>query len=146
MMRIKVTLLMLFILFGALSGQPYEHAVGIKAGYSSGIVYKLFPDRSFALEGQALYNNHGFQFTALYEYHFMPYAKRRLYYYVGFGPHGGEWDNEFALGAAVCLGTEFVFRQAPLSLGLEWKPMVNLYKRFDYAIPDLAVTVKVVLN
>lgn len=137
---------MIFVFSGYLSAQPYERAVGIKAGYSSGIVYKLFLDNSIALEGQALYNNHGFQFTALYEYHFMPYAKRRLYYYAGFGPHGGEWDEEFALGAAICLGSEFVFRQAPLTLGLEWKPMINLYKSFDYAIPDLAVTVKVVLN
>jgi hypothetical protein len=137
---------MVFIFAGYLFAQPYENAVGIKAGYSSGIVYKYFPDKSYALEGQALYNNHGFQFTALYEYHLPPYAKRRLYLYTGFGPHGGEWNDEFALGAAICLGSEFVFRQAPLSLGLEWKPMINLYKSFDYAIPDIAVTVKVVLN
>ena len=137
---------MFFVFSGYLSAQPYEHAVGIKAGYSSGVVYKLFLDKGAALEGQALYNKHGFQFTALYEYHFTPYAKRRLYYYAGFGPYGGEWDEEFALGAAVCIGSEFVFRKAPLTMGLEWKPMINLYRIFDYAIPDIAMTVKVVLN
>jgi hypothetical protein len=146
MKRLKPTILLFFIFSGCLSAQPYEHAVGIKAGYSSGIVYKLFPDKSYALEGQALYNNHGFQFTALYEYHFTPYSKKRLYYYGGAGPYAGNWNDEFALGAAICLGSEFVFRQAPLTLGLEWKPMINLYKSFDYAIPDIAVTVKVVLN
>lgn len=146
MMRLRLTILMIFVFSGHLSAQPYEHAVGIKAGYSSGIVYKFFPDRGGAVEGQALYNKHGFQFTALYGHHFTPYAKRRLYYYAGFGPYAGDWNEAFALGAAICIGSEFVFRQAPLSLGLEWKPMINLYKSFGYAIPDIAMTVKVVLN
>ncbi|MEX0982752.1 MAG: hypothetical protein WD577_14060 [Bacteroidales bacterium] len=146
MIRLRCILLIFFITTGFLTAQPYEHAVGIKAGYSSGVVYKLFLDKNGVLDGQALYNSHGFQFTALYAYQFTPYAKKRLFYFAGVGPHGGNWDEEFALGVALNLGAEFVFRKAPLVMGLEWKPMVNLYKVSGYAIPDIGIAVKVVLN
>jgi hypothetical protein len=148
-MRIKKIACLLFIFgfsTGIVTAQPYEHAIGIKAGYSSGVVYKMLTYRGGALAGQALYNNRGFQFTALYEYQFTPYAKKRLYYYGGGGIHAGNWEDEFALGIALSLGTEFVFRKAPLTAGLEWKPMVNLYRTFGYAIPDIALTVKVILQ
>ena len=129
-----------------LIAQAYENAVGVKAGYSSGVVFKHFTDRDFALEGQALYNPLGFQVTVLYEYQFTPHPKERLHYYFGGGIHSGNWENEFALGVAALAGSEYVFRKAPLVLGLEWKPMFNIYKVSDFAIPDIALTVKVTLN
>lgn len=146
MIRLRCILFIFFITTGFLIAQPYEHAVGIKAGYSSGVVYKLFLDKNGVLDGQALYNSHGFQLSALYGYQFTPYAKKRLFYFAGLGPYGGNWDEEFALGVALNLGAEFVLRKAPLVMGLEWKPMFNLYKVSDYAIPDIALSVKVVLN
>ena len=49
-----------------LSAQPYEHSVGVRAGYSSGIVYKaFFRHRPTAIEGGLLYNRHGFSLNAL---------------------------------------------------------------------------------
>jgi len=126
--------------------EPYRHAAGIRAGYSSGLTYKLFIDRNINIDVQALYNKFGFQLTAMYEYQFSPYGKQRLQYYAGIGPHGGNWDSEPALGAAVVVGLEFVFRKAPVVLGVEWKPAINLYKAFGYAIPDFGVTAKVVLK
>lgn len=131
---------------GILFAQPYKNAVGARAGYSSGITFRHFVDREILVAGLALYNQHGFQFTALYEYQFSPYAKKRLYYYGGAGLHAGNWDEEFALGAAVAVGSEFVFRKAPVIIGLEWKPMINFYRIFDFAIPDLAVTFRVSLD
>ena len=148
-MRIKrIVYLLLILSFNTVIvvAQPYEHAIGIKAGYSSGVIYKMFADRNGALSGQALYNNHGFQFTALYDYQYTPYARKRLYYYAGGGVYAGNWEEEFALGIALSLGSEFIFRKAPLIAGLQWKPMVNLYKTFDYAVPDIALTVKVILQ
>lgn len=134
------------ILFASLAAQPYENAAGIKAGYSTGIVFKHFANRDFALEAQALYNTHGFQITALYEYQFTPHPKERLQYFVGAGALGGNWDDEFSAGVAAILGTEFIFRKAPLILGLEWKPMLSIYKPLDIAIPDIGLTAKVILN
>jgi len=131
---------------GTLLAQPYNNAVGVRAGYSSGIMFRHFAGRESFLEGLALYNMHGFQFTALYGYEFSPYAKKRLYYYGGAGLHAGNWQEEFALGAAVSVGSEFAFRKAPVVLGLEWKPMINFFRVFDAGIPDLAVTLRVSLD
>ena len=144
--RVVYLLLILSFTTCIVGAQPYEHAIGIKAGYSSGIMYKMYADRNGVLSGQALYNRHGFQFTALYDYQYTPYARKRLYYYAGGGVYAGDWEDEFALGIALSLGGEFVFRKAPLIAGLEWKPMVNLYKSIGYAVPDFALTVKVILQ
>ncbi len=142
---ISISILLLMITVGS-QAQPYRNAVGVKAGFSSGVVFKHFTDKRIALEGQALYNPFGFQFTALYEYQFTPYAKERLYYYAGGGLHSGNWSDEFAVGAALLIGSEFAFRKAPLIIGLEWKPMINFFRIFDYGPADLALTVKVDLN
>jgi len=131
---------------GVLFAQPYKNAVGVRAGYSSGITFRHSIDREFLAEGLALYNRHGFQFTALYGYQFTPYAKERLYYYGNAGLHIGNWEEDFALGAAIAVGSEFVFRDAPVIIGLEWKPMINIYRILDYGIPDIAVTLRVSLN
>lgn len=146
-MKRKILYSIIVIMIGVgTQAQPYRNAVGIKAGFSSGVVFKHFTDKRIALEGQALYNPFGFQFTALYEYQFTPYAKERLYYYAGGGIHSGNWSEEFSLGAALLVGSEFAFRKAPLTIGLEWKPMVNFFRVFDYGPADLALTVKVDLN
>ena len=39
----RITLFILIIALSAsLAGQPYEHSLGVRAGYSSGITYKGF--------------------------------------------------------------------------------------------------------
>jgi len=146
--KLRVALIVALITLAAsgADGQPYTNGVGIRAGYSSGVVFRHFTDKEIALEGQALYNPFGFQITGLFEYQFSPYAKERLYYYAGAGLHSGNWSDEFSVGAAVIAGTEFVFRKAPLVIGLEWKPMINFYRVFDFGPADLAITAKVSLN
>jgi hypothetical protein len=146
MKKISVIFGLLSISVLLLNAQPYDNSVGLRAGYSSGLAFRHFINRDFAIEAQALYNPFGFQLSALFETQFSPYPKERLQYYFGIGPHTGNWDNEFSLGAAVIAGGEFIFREAPVILGLEWKPMINIYKQFDFVIPDFALTFKVVLN
>lgn len=146
MKKLISTCVFVLLSHAALQSQPYNNAVGVRAGYSSGVTFRHFIDREFMAEGLALYNRDGFQFTAIYGYQFSPYAKERLYYYAGAGLHAGNWDEAFALGAAVMAGTEFAFRKAPVIIGIEWKPMINFYRVFDFAIPDLALTLQVSLN
>jgi hypothetical protein len=136
----------ILLLQGTLSAQPYDNAVGIRAGYSSGITFRHFTDREVFLEGLALYNMHGFQFTAMYGYQFSPYAKERLHYYGAAGLHAGNWENDLSVGAAVAVGSEFAFRKAPVVIGLEWKPMISIFRVFDTGLPDLAVTLRVPLD
>ncbi len=146
-MHKRILLIILAVLFSAvLNAQAYKNAAGIRAGYSSGLNYRHLAYRGMLYEGQALFNPTGFQFVALAGFQFTPHDKKRVYYYAGAGPYYGNWDGETAVGVALELGAEYVFRQVPLTMGVEWKPMVNLYKDFNYIIPDFGVTVRLVIN
>ncbi len=146
-MQKRLLLILVAVLFTVvLQAQAYKNAAGIRAGYSSGLSYRYLNDDHQVWEGQALFNPEGFQFTALFNYQFTPHDKKRVYYYAGAGLLGGNWDGEACAGVAVSMGAEYVFREVPLTIGLEWKPMVKLYNGFDYVIPDVGLTVRFVIN
>ncbi len=77
----------LLIPWQEIKAQPYMHSAGIRAGYSSGISYKGFRlHRMSAFEVDFLYNKHGFNLGALYEYHLEPFKKNtRTFIYLGAG-------------------------------------------------------------
>ena len=126
-----------------LSAQPYEHSVGVRAGYSSGIVYKaFFRHRSTAIEGGLLYNRHGFNLSALVEYHPEVFRNKRIQVYVGGGVFGGEWDDEFSVGIAGIVGIEYILRDFPLSFSADWKPMLNIFKDFEPDWLDFGVSIR----
>lgn len=137
----------LIILFWAsslcISAQPYEHSVGVRAGYSSGISYKgFFRHRMAAVEASILYNRHGFNVNALYEYHLEPFRNKRLLVYLGGGAFGGGWDEELSLGIAGIAGIEYTLRDLPLNFSLDWKPMLNIYRNFQEDLVDFGVSVR----
>ncbi len=129
-----------------LHAQAYNNAVGIRAGYSSGLNFRHINDDHQVWEAQTLFNSIGFQFTGIFNYQFTPHDKKRVYYYAGAGLFGGNWEDEVCAGVAISFGAEYVFREVPLTIGLEWKPMVKLYNDFDYVIPDVGLSVRFVLN
>ena len=127
----------------SISAQPYEHSVGVRAGYSSGISYKgFFRHRMAAVEASLLYNRHGFSINALYEYHLEPTRNKRLLVYLGGGAFGGGWDEELSLGIAGVAGIEYTLRDLPLNFSLDWKPMLNLYRNFQEDLVDFGVSVR----
>ncbi len=141
-----IIILLICMLNGALSAQPYNNAVGVRAGFSTGLIYRHFLDDEQAIEALAMYNKFGFQATGLYEFQFNPYPKQRLQYMTGAGIFSGNWDSEFSAGATLMAGAEYIFRDVPLSIGLDWKPMMNFYRNFGYTLLDFGLTVRVVLN
>lgn len=140
----RITLFILFIVFSAsLAGQPYEHSLGVRAGYSSGITYKgFFRHQMTAIEAEVLYNRHGFNVTALYEHHLEPFHGKRLMVYMGGGAFGGNWDAELSLGGAAVAGMEYVIRDLPLSFSIDWKPMINAYRLFEVDLLDFGISIR----
>jgi hypothetical protein len=127
----RATTLVLAFCCAELKAQPYMHSVGIRAGYSSGITYKGFRlHRMGAIEGDILYNRHGFNLSALYEQHWEPFRDEKLLVYLGGGAFGGNWDEEFSLGVLAAAGIEYTFRDQPINIGLDWRPMLNVYQVF----------------
>jgi len=127
-----------------LKAQPYMHAAGIRAGISSGISYKGFLlHRMSAFEGGILYNRHGLNLTALYEYHLEPFKKNtRTFVYLGGGAFGGEWEDEFSIGLAAVAGIEYTLRDLPLNFSLDWKPMFNIYAVLEPDWIDFGLSVR----
>ena len=126
-----------------LQAQPYNHAGGIRAGYTSGITYKGFFLYSMnAVQIDAGYNNHGLNLSALYVLHREPFRNSRWLLYGGGGAFGGEWDQEVSAGLVAMGGIEYTVRELPLNFGFDWKPMVNLYRLFETDFLDFAVTIR----
>lgn len=126
-----------------LYAQPYEHSGGIRAGYSSGLSYKgFFRYQMAAIEADILYNRHGFNLTGIYAYHMEPFRNDRWIVFVGGGAFGGEWDGEFSLGLTVAGGIEYVIRDLPLNISLDWKPMLNLYKVTEADFLDFGLSIR----
>ena len=144
-----ILLILITAVSASLAGQPYEHALGVRAGYSSGISYKgFFRHKMAAIEADILYNRHGLNLTALYEYHLEPARNKRLLVYLGGGPFGGTWntdlspDQEFSLGAAAILGVDYSLRDLPLNFSLDWKPMMNVYRSFELDLLDFGISIR----
>jgi hypothetical protein len=130
-------------LLSALQAQPYEHALGIRAGYSSGITYKGFFLHSMrAIEADVYYNNHGLHLAAFHEWHVEPFRSSKWLIHLGPGVFGGQWDEEFSIGLVGVAGMAYMIRQVPLNIGVEWRPMLNLYKEFAPDYLDFGLTIR----
>jgi len=143
-MLVMAILLSLSALQAELQAQPYMHSAGIRAGYSSGITYKGFRlHRMSAFEVDFLYNKHGFNLGALYEYHLEPFHKStRTFIYFGGGVFGGDWDEEFSLGVSAVAGIEYTFRDIPLNFSFDWKPMLNIYAVLEPDWLDFGLSIR----
>jgi hypothetical protein len=95
-----------------------------------------------AIEADVLYNRHGFNLTGLYEYHMEPFRNDRWIVYVGGGAFGGNWDDEFSLGLTVAGGIEYIIRDLPINLGLDWKPMLNLIQVMEADFFDFGLSIR----
>jgi hypothetical protein len=143
-MRAYRTLIIIGILLPSiLNAQPYKHAAGVRAGYSSGITYKGFFLHSMnAVELDFYYNNHGLNLSALYVLHVEPFRSERWLLHFGGGVFGGNWDGDPSVGLVAAGGIEYNIRDIPLNFGLDWRPMLNVYKEFAYDFLDFGISIR----
>lgn len=124
--------------------QDYKTGVGVRLGWDSGITAKHFVSGQDALEGILSTRWRGFQFTGLYERHFPLFNEAGLKGYVGGGGHIGSYygryyrhyhfhedhryyDSYFVnIGVDGILGIEYTFANAPINLGLDIRPGMDL--------------------
>ena len=121
----------------ALKAQEYTTGVGLRTGAFNGVTVKHFIKDNTALEGILSTRWSGFNITGLYEVHNPLGDVDRLYWYYGGGAHIGFWNGDHAswgdegktytvLGADGILGAEYNFKEVPINLSLDWKPIINL--------------------
>jgi len=119
------------------SAQDYRTGIGFRGGFSQGLTLKHFVSNKAAIEGLLLTRWSGFGLVGLYEIHNQAFDVDRLRWYYGFGAHIGFWNGDYAswgtagtsyavFGLDGIIGIEYSFSEAPINLGIDWKPAVNL--------------------
>lgn len=137
----------------SLSGfsQDYLNSVGVRGGLSSGLTFKRFLSTTDAAEGILTMRWGGFNVTGLYERHTDPFDVDRLYFVYGAGAHIGFWDGDYnpwfddnnsytVLGIDGIVGLEYVLREIPFNVSLDWKPGFNLIGSTNFWGDELALS------
>ncbi|MCK4919825.1 MAG: hypothetical protein KAS71_02190 [Bacteroidales bacterium] len=146
-MKIKLLVVLVFIAisFNAKS-QDYINSVGFRGGLSSGVSFKHFLSTTDAAEGILAMRWGGFNITGLYERHVDSFDVDRLFLYYGAGGHIGSWDNNLDgsadsfIGIDGIIGVEYVLREIPFNISLDWKPGLNFIGGPGFLSDELAIS------
>ncbi|MDD2195551.1 MAG: hypothetical protein PHE03_06200 [Bacteroidales bacterium] len=143
MKRMTLFILLTGALLGGLTAsaqQTYKTGLGLKGGYPSGVTVKHFLDNRSAVEGIASFGWGGFGITGLYQFHNPIPDLPGLSWYYGGGAHlaiandDDDDDNpwrgeELTLGIDGVIGLEYVFAEAPISIGIDILPVLNIIQK-----------------
>jgi hypothetical protein len=131
---ICTTLLLALCTSSALA--QYKHAIGGRFGTANGISFKTFANTTNAIElivnFQSNTNYSYFRATGLMEKHAPLANVDGLRWYYGFGATVGSRtykptdENSLLLAAEGILGLDFKFADAPINIGMDWKPAIEL--------------------
>lgn len=156
-MKKIVTMIVFVAATFTMSAQEYKTGIGFRLdGFNSGITIKHFTGSTTALEGIVGFGRHALTITGLYEKHQnFPNAEGLSWFYgggahVGFYPtdysygyyryynnknkvyyyNDNYYNSTFSLGADFILGLEYKFQNAPITIGLDAKPFVDIVPGF----------------
>lgn len=155
----KLFQLFVFLLFiSGLNGQENNYAVGLRGGYTHGVIFRQYLSDNSGYLGIASGFNHEVKFTLIKEV----YSKKDLAFFnnvtvvKGFGGHVGinEADNfsifgqtyktknksvSPVLGIDGLIGAEYKIAGLPIILGLDYKPYFEFstIKYFNIQIWDV---------
>ncbi len=108
----------------AASAQNYNTGIGFRGGWYSGLTVKHFLNSNNAVEGILSSRYSTMHITGLYEFQKPFLDVDNLDWYFGIGGTVGFYDWDTAMGVNGVLGLEYSFDSAPLSIGLDWMPIV----------------------
>jgi hypothetical protein len=137
MRRIVLTFILALSFAILASAQEYKTGVGLRGGFSNGLTIKHFVSEKAAFESLLSTRWQGFDITGLYEIHNQAFEVHHLNWYFGFGAHIGFWKGNnvpwgdpnssyTVIGIDGILGIEYSFSEAPINIGIDWKPAYNL--------------------
>ena len=134
MKKILFSIILVIGLTTATYAQDYDTGLGLRGGYGWGITLKHFVSQKNAIEGFFYGYPNGFNATGLYQFHHRAFDVDYLRWYYGFGAHIGSYNykhkesinNHFVLGIDGVLGIEYTFTEAPINIGIDWNPHINL--------------------
>ncbi len=129
--------------------QDYSTAVGVNLGPDMGFTAKKFITPESAIEAQFAYNIScdGLMASAVYQYHFPLGEGFSLYAGGGLNIgvlHMGKkyGKSDFALGVDPNVGFEYSFRNAPIVLGIDYKPNINFTTHSQWELASFKIRFK----
>jgi hypothetical protein len=154
MKRITLAIFSLILFTMSLGAQDYHTGLGLRASMAPGISVKHFFTTNMAGEGILTVRWGGFNATGLAEWHLPVFDTEGFYFFYGGGAHLGVWDRSqdyygstgdgtsVFLGVDGIIGLEYAFLDIPLSIGLDWKPGMNVISDFGFFFDDLAISLR----
>ena len=150
MRKILLTFILALSILVMASAQDYRTGIGLRAGLSNGLTLKHFVSSNAAFE--ALFSTRwaGFDITGLYELHNRAFDIVRLNWYYGGGAHIGSYKGRdvpwgtsgVIIGIDGVLGIEYNFSEAPINLGIDWKPSFNIVGNSEFWGDGGAVSIR----
>jgi hypothetical protein len=154
MKKIILTLVLVLSIITLADAQDYKTGIGLRGGISQGLTLKHFVSEKAAFEGiiATRMEEHGFELTGLYEIHNMAFEVEHLNWYYGGGATLGfyngnnvSWgtsgNTSTVLGIDGILGIEYSFSEAPINIGLDLKPTLNLIGYYGFWV-DSALSIR----
>lgn len=137
----------------AANAQSYDTGIGLRGGLANGLTVKHFVSQNTAVEGILTTRWGGFNITGLYEMHKIAFDTPGLYWFYGFGGHIGFWDgdrnpwfndteNYTVFGIDGIIGMEYVFEEIPFTIGIDWKPAINIAGHTNFWADGGALTLR----
>ncbi|MGY6648548.1 hypothetical protein [Wenyingzhuangia sp. IMCC45574] len=143
MQKIFFTLLLVFI-----SSKSFSQEIGIRFGEFTnsnvaidGIVN--FDDNS-RLHGDITFGN-GIGANLLYDFKVDAIDKTDFQYYFGLGL-GTFIGDPFVLGINGETGVEYLFKKTPITLGVDWRPQLNIIAKTELKILQFGVNIRYRIN
>lgn len=157
MKRFAIAILLFCLSTIKLQAQEYQTGLGIRVGFDNGLTVKHFIADRNAIEGIVSFYRQGLLITGLYEIqNNNAFKVDHLDWYYGFGGHLGFWnegnspyneDNKSntVIGIDGIIGLEYTLTEIPVSLSLDFKPLINLIDDSGF-YGDFALSVRYVFK
>lgn len=120
------------IRFGDVSGGD----AAIDGIFSLGKFSRVHADLSFG--------NDGFGIDALWDFLYKPVDGESLKWYVGAGPSVLLGNPDAFIGASGEIGLEYHFQEAPIAIGLDWRPTLWILENTEFHTGGFGLNVRYV--
>jgi hypothetical protein len=142
--RIFLIVMSIFVMSEYLSlaqskGSTYKAAIGLRAGETSGITFKIHTNPTSGLEFIAGVSDNWFSLTGLYEKNAPAFNVAGMEWYYGGGGHlafaadnyyheGHSYTRaeSYALGLDGIVGLEYKIPEIPFAISLDIKPLIEI--------------------
>jgi len=163
----KVIVIIFLMLTATLTAQVKSSSIGLRGGNVSGFTFKHIDDDLKAFEIIAGWQEGGFRVVGLLEKYkqIADHRLANLYLFIGGGLHAGyiEYQKEYVyhgadgydyyyphskakpvFGGNFILGIDYRFENAPIRIGVDYKPYVQVFGEEGFRVDlwDLGFTVR----